>query len=94
MEISYSNNNVENYGEYLIANGLKIGDKIRKNYGSFKASNQIFEVVEINDNVIVAKCCEVIKPTISQERRLKKLLSEEIIIVIDKCGSFPEYIKF
>ena len=94
MGMSYSNNNVENYGKYLIANGLKIGDKIRKNHGSFKVSNQIFEVVEINDNTIIAKCCEVINPTISQEKRLKKLLSEEITIIIDKCGSFPENIKF
>lgn len=83
---------VENYALYLINRGLKVGSKIKRNYGSFKTGNQIFEVTEITNEIIKAKCIDVVKPSISQERQLKKLLSEEIIINISECGSFAKYI--
>ena len=79
--------------DYLLPN-IKVGSKIRKNYGAGKMSNQIFLVTEITETTITAECCEVIRPSISQGRNLKKLLSEKIVIEIDKGGSFPRYAVF
>ena len=93
-EVSYMNNNVANYAEYLIDNGLKVGDKIRKNHGGCKVSNEIYEVVDIANGFIQAKCVEVIKPTMTQQKSLKKLIGKELAIEIAKGGSFPEYVRF
>lgn len=93
-EVNYINNNVTNYAEHLIDNGLKVGDKIRKNHGGFKVSNEIYEVVEIANGFIHAKCVEVIKPTMTQQKSLKKIIGKELSIEISKGGSFPEYVTF
>lgn len=90
---SYENNNVENYALYLINNGLQVGSTIKRNHGSFKAGNEIYEVTEITEETIKAVCVEVINPRIDQQRRMNKIIGSGITINISECGSFPKYVK-
>ena len=90
---SYIDNNVENYALYLINNGLKVGSRIKRNYGSFRTGNEIYEIVEITEEIIKAVCVEVKEPRIDQQRRLKKIIGSEITIKVSECGSFPKYIS-
>lgn len=72
---SYASNNVTNYALYLINTGLVVGSKIIRNYGRFKTGNKIFEVTDITDNSIKAKCVDIIKPSISQSKKMEKEMS-------------------
>lgn len=89
---SYENNNVTNYALYLINNGLEVGSRIKKNHGSFKHGNEIYEVTEITAETIKAVCVEIINPRIDQKKRLNKLIGSEISININECGSFPKFV--
>lgn len=89
---SYSLNNVTNYALYLLNNGLSVGDTIRRNYGGNRTGDA-YKVTEITATEIKADLVDIKNPTKEQARDMEKALSKKLVIEIDKCGSFPEYIK-
>lgn len=93
MNTSYMQNNVNNYAQYLLNNGLAVGDRLKKNHGGNRTGNKIFEVVEITETEIKLSCVDIKFPSISQKKNMKKEMAEQVVIEIAKCGSFPAFIK-
>lgn len=89
---SYLSDNVSNYGLYLINNGLSVGSKLKKNHGSFRTGNEVYDVTEITSGYIKAVCVAVNNPRYDQKRRLMSIIGSEVIIDLSTCGSFPEFV--
>lgn len=82
---------MKNYIINLINNGLKLGDKMRRHFGSTQLGVIVYEVKLITSEEI--RLGLIMDEVAQQQLKYNSISAKDVLINIAKCGSFPRYIK-